>query len=1766
MIPHLPAYIELFPDTYQDLPSPARTDGRVLVQAVKDLPVQVLLLDTNPLVFSALRSITLAISKHDPFLARLRQSTVTQSSAQGSTAPPAPFGPPLPPDAYENTIADHVVRELERLVEPLLKFRSDIRIILVPDGRLRPLPKWWECVARDLEAARATWGRWERASENEEERVWKGGQADKRIELLRATFAPLAGNADLEPVPPTVLGLRAPLPQELYAAAKRNSSFLLHQAIFVDPLIDADGALAQLDPQLARPFDPSFSGLPPDRPLHLFELNAMLSGRRSEELGVVSIDNDVVINSPASAVRFAFIFRSPKTGSTLRVVDKEKLAEAASLASFGPSLAHLGLVLGHEYLLGGIRGLGPVNLRNAAQLFSPFLNLEWGNPAIPPSAGDAEAWREWTEYFATLGFVMSFTLEDYREASAALRGLDVPLFERSSTKAVAWNVVAQERSEKAGAGQEIKPVFHNFRLSPELQAHFASQMDESTSSHPFRPHDRSLRPKPSHLSPLPPDPPSHKTKPCRNLVSTRLMPHVPSVVDFYTNLQPVPTDEKAPKAKILSRKRGFGTVVPESADAGRSAAKRQQLRLSRTTGDAGAVDAPGEKAAEKGAAGKGPGEGAVASAGVATEEDAEEESRGKGKAEAEVKVPELWRHLKLTTIETDFASSCQSPAVYETLSAIRLPMHFIFPRLLNILIPNLIASSIDSNASSSLARNLLSGPDAIRDSVWCSINYMAEKTSARGVNESMEQLLYHLVGPAAPEARIAAAASRVGRLTPATRTRIQQSLLGVAACETLDGIKLALRLPDTLYAFFSTPTARAALEETVVDFSASLDKADKDRTLISLRDLFSRFLSSPSEAVDACAQIFETHASWIMQIPRNATSSSNARHTAFELLDKFTELVRIVKQDATVREPFLVLDASLTDEEKEELSKILARHLACAPLCVTDDDAETQRTRLADAFVNKVSKILGRVPNMRDSSLSVADAARSSFLFLARLLAFLMSAAVTSSAALDYDEAHEPAHQQGHQSAWADERHKTVGRQLPSGHPRAVRQVQTGWSLQERLTAAEVALVRAEIPRSWDRKERQGSASEEGEEEGDDSTATGTGEFEDAQANETLGALAHSLSGKARTILPPSSARIILCQLRRATSLAQQHTAPTTRPTPSSTQTAPPQVLSEYLATAYSAKTSIVYAPRSFSVLGPHLACLILQLGLWSTSTRTADGLALSDIFSATAAAHARLAALTRLAPEAARVRLSARAEEFDSSSSAIFRHDIVDTMRKVAEELRGVLAACSTSSSTPKLSQLQELAIQNRFQVVATFFKTSKLYAPHGLVRLGNKRLQVLYLDFGSPSRKLLDYIFGSAPRPHTMTVGSLFNRLVADPNATKLFHLLRSLQPPSDGSSPFTGSRAGFVDEDGLLVPEVAQKHLNLYPLHRPSRPRIAALPLPHLSPTAKTTLATLRHFCGFREDGTGSIEAGTTIIGIDVGSTYSAVGYSEVVGQEGSARAVLVKNGHVRAFQQKASRNQVKVQLGGKKTGRFYRRRGRLSQAGRFRVRQKYASVTAQLGRQLFDALVPQPAKSARPRPPAAASSSSTSSSAAPPLLPDPIKTPPKRRSKVLVFVGAGGTAADNVRGKHAIDAGHAIVGNMLRHGQARPDVEALATTVDEAFTSSICPKPTCRKAKLQWLAYFRHVTTTGKPSSRPFYRVLICPVCSARYHRDVVGASNIVQVGVVLLKHGMNLHGADFTTTFGFPAVPARKVDIEKGKESTSHRGDVQEGEWEDIASE
>lgn len=178
-------------------------------------------------------------------------------------------------------------------------------------------------------------------------------------------------------------------------------------------------------------------------------------------------------------------------------------------------------------------------------------------------------------------------------------------------------------------------------------------------------------------------------------------------------------------------------------------------------------------------------------------------------------------------------------------------------------------------------------------------------------------------------------------------------------------------------------------------------------------------------------------------------------------------------------------------------------------------------------------------------------------------------------------------------------------------------------------------------------------------------------------------------------------------------------------------------------------------------------------------------------------------------------------------------------------------------------------------------------------------------------------------------MTVGSLFNRLVADPNATKLFHLLRSLQPPSDGSSPFTGSRAGFVDEDGLLVPEVAQKHLNLYPLHRPSRPRIAALPLPHLSPTAKTTLATLRHFCGFREDGTGSIEAGTTIIGIDVGSTYSAVGYSEVVGQEGSARAVLVKNGHVRAFQQKASRNQVKVQLGGKKTGRFYRRRGRLSQ---------------------------------------------------------------------------------------------------------------------------------------------------------------------------------------------------------------------------------------------
>lgn len=169
-------------------------------------------------------------------------------------------------------------------------------------------------------------------------------------------------------------------------------------------------------------------------------------------------------------------------------------------------------------------------------------------------------------------------------------------------------------------------------------------------------------------------------------------------------------------------------------------------------------------------------------------------------------------------------------------------------------------------------------------------------------------------------------------------------------------------------------------------------------------------------------------------------------------------------------------------------------------------------------------------------------------------------------------------------------------------------------------------------------------------------------------------------------------------------------------------------------------------------MLGPHLACLILQLGLWSTSTRTADGLALSDIFSATAAAHARLAALTRLAPEAARVRLSARAEGFDSSSSAIFRHDIVDTMRKVAEELRGVLAACSTSSSTPKLSQLQELAIQNRFQVVATFFKTSKLYAPRGLVRLGNKRLQVLYLDFGSPSRKLLDYIFGASPVPLTL------------------------------------------------------------------------------------------------------------------------------------------------------------------------------------------------------------------------------------------------------------------------------------------------------------------------------------------------------------------------------------------------------------------------------
>lgn len=186
--------------------------------------------------------------------------------------------------------------------------------------------------------------------------------------------------------------------------------------------------------------------------------------------------------------------------------------------------------------------------------------------------------------------------------------------------------------------------------------------------------------------------------------------------------------------------------------------------------------------------------------------------------------------------------------------------------------------------------------------------------------------------------------------------------------------------------------------------------------------------------------------------------------------------------------------------------------------------------------------------------------------------------------------------------------------------------------------------------------------------------------------------------------------------------------------------------------------------------------------------------------------------------------------------------------------------------------------------------------------------------------------------------------------------------------------------------------------------------------------------------------------------------------------------------------------------------------------------------------------------------------------------------------MLVVGAAGTKAENITGRRSVDAGHSIVKAMASAMRRRPDLAPKGATVNEMYTSSLCADVKCRRCSarrctirsltstiggwtdefLDSMLFYRRVRRDGRPNhKKQFYRINFCSKCFTTYHRDILGASNIAQAAVVLLRHGLAWYSDDFCDTFGFPRVRNGQERVKEEEEELDGDNGDGKDEWIDV---
>ncbi|GAA5945422.1 hypothetical protein JCM10213_005978 [Rhodosporidiobolus nylandii] len=288
---------------------------------------------------------------------------------------------------------------------------------------------------------------------------------------------------------------------------------------------------------------------------------------------------------------------------------------------------------------------------------------------------------------------------------------------------------------------------------------------------------------------------------------------------------------------------------------------------------------------------------------------------------------------------------------------------------------------------------------------------------------------------------------------------------------------------------------------------------------------------------------------------------------------------------------------------------------------------------------------------------------------------------------------------------------------------------------------------------------------------------------------------------------------------------------------------------------------------------------------------------------------------------------------------------------------------------------------------------------------------------------------------------------------------------------------------------------------------KPAIPQVPEAHnlLAGQEEPVVADIRRFTGVGPNGDGDWRPDVYAVGIDTGRSRFVVAAADRPGVPNDlGRAGLIPKGSLDHAERAKKRGELQAELANE-------RGGDKATPGVHPKLQQFNFETTQIRRSKTDSLTAELAN----------------------------RLIPKSAENKDVLVSVGKDSNEHIKGHRSSESGE-LVASFIKALRARRDIGTVKIVVVDEFRTPIsCPDIDCRRDAAADLLKSFCIEKTGNE----MYRLKVCSVSGTVYDRDIVGALNIIQVTLAILRLGRKFHPfrQDFAQLFDLPyPAPDGKV--------------------------